>query len=361
MPSAFAAVPHGVKPVLLAALTLVLCAPAFAADFDPKVDRAIREALPICGDAKVTYVDLPVKLPPRFTGKAVTMDGGASHGCAGQFAAVVSPAGNVFLGAPWPLAGEEGKTPMDKLKAFAWRNMQENVTVVVDPKRTVDGLFPTTLLQQTENGKMPMNGYMDEDGLMFFFGSFRPASDMRGARAKAFEPFIAGSPSKGAATPKVTIVEFSDFQCPSCQRAANYVDPILAKYGDKVRYVRYDVPLSGHAWAFPAALAGRAIHRQKPELFWEFKKQVYANQSGMNAFMFWDWARGFAEDHELDLAKYDADLASQELKEQILKGAGTAFVNDIRATPSYMVNGAIVDAGEEGKSLASYIDSLLAQ
>ncbi|HYO75225.1 MAG TPA: thioredoxin domain-containing protein, partial [Thermoanaerobaculia bacterium] len=184
---------------------------------------------------------------------------------------------------------------------------------------------------------------------------------VRAARAKAFEAFSASSPAKGPANAPVTVIEFSDVQCPSCARAAGYLDPILAKHGDKVRYVRFDLPLSGHAWAFPAALAGRAIYKQKPELFWEYKKQVYANQSGMNAFMFWDWARAFAEDHELDLAKYDAELNSQETKDLLLRGSGSAFINDIRATPSYMVNGALVSAGDEGKALAAYVDSLLAK
>ncbi len=68
---------------------------------------------------------------------------------------------------------------------------------------------------------------------------------------------------------------------------------------------------------------------------------------------------GFATDHELDLAKYDADLASQELKDQLLTGAGLAFVNDVRATPSYMVNGAMVDSGMDGKGLEAYVDELL--
>lgn len=355
------AVQPGVKSLLFSALALLVCAPLFAAEVDPKLDRAVREALPVCKDATVTYGDLTVKMPARFSGKLVRVESAShNHACEAQLAAVISPAGNLFLGSPWPIADEEGKTLEEKLQKFVWRNMQENVTVVVDKNRTVDGLFKITLLQTTENGKMPMDGYVDEDLRVFFFGSFKPLNgDMRAARFKAYEPFLAGQPSKGAASAKVTVVEFSDFQCPSCKRAANYLDPILAKHGDKVRYIRYDLPLSGHAWAFPAALAGRAIHRQNPELFWEYKKQVYENQSSMNAFTFWDWARGFAEDHDLDLAKYDADLSSQELKDQILRGAGAAFVNDVRATPSYLVNGAMVDAGEEGKLLAEYVEQLL--
>jgi protein-disulfide isomerase len=361
MPPSPPTVQPGVKSLLFSALTLLVCAPLFAADVDPKLDRAVRDALPVCKDAKITYSDLTLKLPARFTGKLVRVESpGDNHTCDAQLAAVVSPAGNVFVGSPWPIADEEGKTLEEKLTNFVWRNMQENVTVAVDKDRTVDGLFKITLLQTTENGKMPMEGYVDQDMRTFFFGTFRPLNgDFRASRAKTYEPFLTGAPAKGASSPKVTIVEFSDFQCPSCQRAAGFLDPILAKHGDKVRYIRFDLPLSGHAWAFPAALAGRAIYRQKPEVFWEYKKQVYANQQSLNAFTFWDWARGFAGDHELDLAKYDADLASQALKDQILKGAGLAFVNDVRATPSYMVNGAMVDSGSDGKGLEAYVDELL--
>jgi protein-disulfide isomerase len=348
----------GVKS-LFTALTLLLCAPVFAADVDPKLDRAVRDAIAVCEGATVTYGDLQVRLPARFTGKMVRIES-PNHACDGQVAAIVSPAGNLLLGSPWVLEGEEGKGAIEKLKSFAWRNMQEVVDVTVEPKRTVDGLFPATVLQTTEHGKMPLPGTIDEEGRIFFFGSWRPMNgDIRAARAKAYEPLMANSPAKGGSNPVVTIVEFSDFQCPSCQRAAGYLDPIMAKHGDKVRYVRFDLPLSGHSWAFPAALAGRAIYRQKPDVFWEYKKQVYANQGGMNAFTFWDWARGFAEDHELDLAKYDADLANQALKDELLKGTGFAFVNDIRATPSYLVNGALVAAGDEGKALAAYVDSLI--
>jgi protein-disulfide isomerase len=133
----------------------------------------------------------------------------------------------------------------------------------------------------------------------------------------------------------------------------------MAKHPDKVRYIRYDLPLAGHPWAFPAALAGRAIYRQNPELFWQYKKNVYDNQDQLTAFMFWDWARKWAEDHDVDLKRYDADLTNADIKAEILKGAGTAFSNDVRATPTYMVNGTIVDYGEEGKALAEYVEKLL--
>jgi protein-disulfide isomerase len=351
-----------VKTLLTLALSLVVCAPAFAIDVDPKIDRAVQELVPVCaGDAKIQYEKLEMKLPPRFSGVFVTRQSERSQ-CAATYIAVLAPSGAVFVGNPWPIADEEGKTVEEKLKNFTWRNLHENMTATIENTRNSDGLFPGMLNQATENGKMPLAGLIGDDGRIFFFGRFRPSgADVRTSRAKVFDSFVANSPTKGASNPAVTILEFSDFQCPSCQRAAGYLDPILEKHGDKVRYVRFDLPLTGHTWAFGAALAGRAIYRQNPEAFWAYKKQVYSNQSSLNPFIFWDWARDFAKDHDLDLAKYDADLANADIKAELLNGAGTALSNDIRATPSYMVNGALVDPGDDGKALAEYVEKLLSR
>lgn len=349
------------KRLIFSALAL-LALPLFAVDVDPKLDAAVRAALPVCSDGTVRYEALQLELPKGFKGVVVRVDSPSGE-CATQLAAVLSPAGEYFLGSPWPIANEPGDTIEEKLKSFTWRNMRENMAPVVDrSKPSASGLFPATLTQTTEAGQMPLVGEVDRDGKMFFFGHFRPASgDIRAARSKAFDAFVANAPSRGNANAAVTILEFSDFQCPACKHATGWVDPIIAKHGAKVRHVRYDLPLTGHAWAFPAALAGRAIYRQQPDLFWDYKKQVYENQATMNAFTFWDWARSYAEDHDLDLQRYDADLANQELRNEILRGAGVALTNDVRATPSYIVNGAVVDAGHDGKALAAYVDSLIAK
>jgi len=103
-----------------------------------------------------------------------------------------------------------------------------------------------------------------------------------------------------------------------------------------------------------AAVAGRAIYLQKPDAFWDFKKEVYANQDKITAFTFDDFARGFAEGHELDLKKYQADIISPDVQNAILAGVGAAFANDIRATPTYLVNGINVDPGNNGEALEAY-------
>jgi thiol-disulfide isomerase/thioredoxin len=345
-----------VKRILLAC-ALLACSAAAEAAVDPKLEKAVRDALPVCEGGKITFEDLDVTLPARFSGTTVTVHSD-DHLCDMRASGVISPSGAFFFGNPWPIGSEQG-TIEEKLKGFVWRNFQMNVTPVVERKRSVDGLFPVTLVQTTEYGKVPLEGEVDPEGRMFFFGHFRKTEDAAAQRIKTFGDLFAKSPARGPADAKVTIVEFSDFECPSCKRAAGYLDPILAKYDGKVRYIRYDMPLTGHPWAFPAAFAGRAIYKQKPELFWEYKKQVYANQENLSAFTFWDWARGFASDHELDLKKFEADVASEDLRNDILKGAGLALSNEIRSTPTYVINGVLVDSGDQGKGLADYVEKLL--
>jgi len=108
-----------------------------------------------------------------------------------------------------------------------------------------------------------------------------------------------------------------------------------------------------------AAIAGRAIYRQKPEAFWQYKKWVYENQDKLTAFTLDDFARGFAGDHDLDMKQYDADIESELVRDQLLKGVGAAFSNDVRATPTYMINGTYVDSGDDGKALETYVEGLL--
>ncbi|HEX7192519.1 MAG TPA: thioredoxin domain-containing protein [Thermoanaerobaculia bacterium] len=328
----------------------------------PAFEKYIREAMPVCDQTTLSYIAMVHKLPENLSGLVVRASS-PRQACEEQMVGVTSREGTVYLGIPWFLDDvKDVKGLEQKLTEFTATALHEQFTPVIDKaKPTKEGLFTVTLYETTERGKLPLYGEIDPAGTVFFIGPFRPFAEApAAARVKAFEQYIADSPATGAAKPEVTVVEFSDFECPSCQHAAGYMKSILEKHADKVRYIRFDTPLvTMHPWAFSAALAGRAVWHQKPEAFWDYKKQVYENQDKLNSFTIEDFARGFAKDHELDLKRYDDDVASETLKTKIINGVGTAFSNDIRATPTYMVNGVIVDAGTDGKDLAAYVESLL--
>ena len=88
------------------------------------------------------------------------------------------------------------------------------------------------------------------------------------------------APSFGPKDAKVTIVEFSDFQCPYCTRAANAVKQIKEKYGDKVRFVFRQFPLNFHKKAFKASEAALAANEQGK--FWAYHDTLFENQSKLD-------------------------------------------------------------------------------
>jgi protein-disulfide isomerase len=343
--------------LIVAAATTQLFAQAPTA---AQLEQHVRAAIPVCSQLELKSEPIERTFPMNM--KATLFSAKSASGyCDGDYVAVTTPTGSIFVGMPWFLEGTGSVE--QKIKDFAWKALREHVSVEFGKERTRDGLIPVTLVETTARGKVTLTGEIDIEGRVFFLGRFRPMSKPYvDARIDAVKPLLATAPGRGAASPEVTIVEFSDFECPSCKHGAENATASIEKYGDRVRHVRVDLPLvSMHPWALSAAIAGRAIHRQNPAKFWEFKKQVYENQDKLSAFTIDDFAAGFAKDHDLDINRYNTDVNSDQLRDEILRGVGVAFSNDIRSTPSYLVNGVLVEAGEGGKLLTQYVDSLLAK
>lgn len=349
------------KIVLSLASAVVFASAAFAADKAVVSDDLLKASLQVCqGQPTFTREPMTQPLPQGFKGEYVTVKSD-SISCAGQYAAVITPAGEYFVGIPWPLAGISG-TPAEKLRQFGRDRLNQSFTAEIDSLRSKSGLYHVILKQKTEFGDIPIEGWIDSQGTMFFAGSFHdPSDDVMKARLAEIQKATTLAPTKGPADAPVWVIEFSDFQCPSCKRAAGFFKPILAKYGDRIRYTRVDLPLvSSHPWAFAAALAGRAIYRQSPEAFWQYKDAVYEMQDDLSIFTLEDFVKGFVKDHDLDLDKYQKDVESQALRDEILASVGTAFSQQIFGTPTYLVNGVMVDAETNGSGLETYIGKLLA-
>lgn len=340
----------------------VLSGSAFAAEPAPLFsDAFLKSALPHCAaENKIKLSPFLRTLPSGLTGVLVSVEskGGA---CDGQYLAIRSRGGNFFFGRPWLLEG--AGTPEQKIKSFAWENFQEAVNAQILPAKSPEGLLNAKVDQTTEYGTFAIQGQVDPAGTIFFPGEFRPVTDDQARhRLDQLAPLFPLAPSTGPADAPVSIVEFSDFQCPSCKHATAYTDRLLKTFQGKVRYTRIDLPLiANHPWAFSAAVAGRAIQRQKPEAFWLYKKAVYDHQADLNSFTLADFARNFATDHELDLKKFDEDVNSESVRAEILAGIAASVTLQVQATPSFMVNGVLVDPGRDGESLEKYITKELAR
>ncbi|HEX9664556.1 MAG TPA: thioredoxin domain-containing protein [Patescibacteria group bacterium] len=159
----------------------------------------------------------------------------------------------------------------------------------------------------------------------------------------------------GPADAKVTIVEFSDFECPFCGRSYPVVKQILTDYQDQVRFVYKHYPLGFHPLAQPAAEASECAGEQGK--FWEYHDQIFENQSLMTSENLRQWAKDLGLNSSqfnrcLDLATY-ADKVKADL------ALGNA--NDVSGTPAFFINNMLVAGSYPYEAMKQVIDQELSK
>lgn len=138
----------------------------------------------------------------------------------------------------------------------------------------------------------------------------------------------------------VTIVEYSDFQCPFCKRGTNTVHAVQKKYGDKVRFIFKHLPLDFHPAAMPAARIFEALNNQSDELAYKWHDVIFANQGKLkspdNGVK---WMLAEAKKLGANVAKAKKDMASEEVQKRIDADIAEAQKYGFRGTPGYLING----------------------
>jgi len=143
------------------------------------------------------------------------------------------------------------------------------------------------------------------------------------------------SPVKGSSSPAVTIVEFSDFECPYCNQVQAMLKQIMESYGSDVRLVFKHMPLEGHRNSLPAARAAYCAAEQ--ERFWQFHDAMFASRN-LSAGRFEE----IASELGLGMEKFRACLGSEKSRTAIIKDIETAHTFQIESTPSFIINGQVI-------------------
>ncbi len=194
-------------------------------------------------------------------------------------------------------------------------------------------------------------------------GSFAGA-DARAAAARPEAPrapdptqraeiAIDGAPTRGPDDAAVTIVEYSDFQCPFCARVQPTLAQIEEAYGDRVRFVYKHLPLRIHPEAAGAAAASEAAHRQGK--FWEMHDKIFASQRALGD----DAYRRFAEELGLDLARFEKDRSSAEVGQRVTKDEQEAQRLGVSGTPAFFINGRFLSGAQPFDAFRRVIDEEL--
>lgn len=163
-------------------------------------------------------------------------------------------------------------------------------------------------------------------------------------------------PILGPEDAKITIIEFSDYECPYCRRWHQEVFPqIQEKYGDQVRFVYRDFPLySIHPNAGPAAEAANCAGEQ--DAYWEFNHLVYAATEELSSSLY----EQFAEEIGLNMESFKICVTEQRYKSEVDADYEYASQLGVRSTPTFFINGLAVVGAQPFEVFERIIDMELA-
>ena len=164
-----------------------------------------------------------------------------------------------------------------------------------------------------------------------------------------------GHPSIGPDPAPVTIVEFSDFQCPYCQQSVHVLKELRNLYGDKLRLVYRDYPGPNHPYALQAAEAAHCAGEQGK--FWDYHDRLFDRQTPGQG---WDFA-SLANELGLQQKTFENCLKSGHFRDQIIKDLQDGLTLGITSTPTFFINGRPLVGAQPLAAFQALIDRLLEQ
>jgi protein-disulfide isomerase len=257
------------------------------------------------------------------------------------------------------------KTAFDKptLEAYVRHLylLQPQLTVTMsDPKASDLPGFKEVrvkISQGAQSQEIPL--YVSNDGKKIVQGSFYDVT------ANPFKPELDKlktqfQPALGTAGAPVSIVVFSDMQCPHCKGEAEMLrKELIQNYPTQVRLYFKDFPLESlHPWAKAAAMAGRCVFQQSPEGFWGYHDWVFGHQEAITPENLKDQIMGWAKDAKgIDALKLGACIDSKATAAEVEKEQEEARSLDIGGTPTMFINGRRIPQTIEWPNLKMIIDS----
>ena len=167
-----------------------------------------------------------------------------------------------------------------------------------------------------------------------------------------------GAPVRGSATAPVTIVEFSDFQCPYCARVQPTLAQIRDTYKDKVKIVYKDFPLRMHTNAPKAAEAARCVFEQDQEKYWAYHDKLFDNAQALAV----EHLKQYAVDLQFDGAHFTTCLDSGKYAAAVRQDMAEGMKVGVSGTPAFVINGRFLAGAQPFSAFQEAIeDALTAQ
>lgn len=167
---------------------------------------------------------------------------------------------------------------------------------------------------------------------------------------------VGQSPATGGDNATVTMIEFSDFQCPFCSRAAETVNQVKKKYGNKIKIAFKHFPLPMHREARPASEASMCVNEQGSDKFWKFHDSAFKHQDKLDAASL----EKYAKESGADVKKYTECMSAKKYADFVQKDMEYGEKLGVKSTPTFFINGQLVSGAVPIESFSEIIDEELA-
>lgn len=345
------------KSLFVAAAALAMAAQSFAAPAnDATLEKYLRRAMTICPGTSFTIKPVPESLAGFNLYRVVqnSTDQNCTHS---GYLAVAPKTGNTLLGDAFLLP--TNGTIDARLKDLGSKLLKKPVTVTIGKEAGAEKLRPVAIITQSRYGPFEYHGYVDSSSKYFFVGrkgnlSVDPGESLLDALG------ISNAVNRGNSMGRVRILELSDFECPTCQRAHMMLEPFFRKNLGKIAFSRLDLSLfEHHEWSFEAAMGARAISKVAPAKYWDYVDYMFTNQEIINPSNVTQMIQSFCEDQNIDWKKIAPLYNSKTDRKALLLQISHAYDNGVLATPTYIVNGQNVFFGTDGDYLRSYLEQVV--
>ena len=172
---------------------------------------------------------------------------------------------------------------------------------------------------------------------------------------KVYDVKIGDAPVRGPKNAPVTMIAFSEFQCPFCARAEKTTEQLLKDYDGKIKYVFRSYLLPMHSKAPLAHAAAYAAGRQGK--FWEMHDKIFANNRQLDE----DTFKGYAQELGLNMAKFEKDMKDPDISKEWEDDKVEAGKQGVRSTPTFFINGKMVRGAKPIEEFKKVIDEALKQ
>ena len=258
-----------------------------------------------------------------------------------------------------PVSAETQKSIEAFLRNYFALGPDIKITVGTPKEIGNSGLSEVPIDVKSSEGSDTVKMYLTKDGRYLLRGELNDlTADPLAANIAKFN--LTNAPVLGDPKATITIVEYSDFECPVCRSLHDVLRGLLPKY-PQVKVVFKDFPLEAlHPWARTAAIAGRCAYQQDPKAFWKLYDLIYDNQEVISASNAWDKMLEYAGRSGLNVDTFKSCMSSPQASGEVDASLNNGKELDVRSTPTVFVNGRRIN-GADPHVLQQYIDYELAQ